>query len=608
MTSLCKYFFGGLLLALALLLAPPALAQTTATPGWGWVRVLNDRSSSDIDNKNETAGMGRDAAGNLYVAGGFVGTLTVGNLAATTSNSDGFLAKYDPAGALVWVHALRSTGTDATLQLLVLPNGTCILAGYYGRVTGDNLSFADFNSPVALAGPVQVGLSPDGLGKYNGLPFVAAVDAAGTLAWATCPTPTSSIGYQPDYSPAQELAVDSQGNVYLSASAFRPLLLNGTTYPVSGYSDAVLLKLAAGTGQVQWMRQAGAAGATVSGLDVRVDQADNVYWLVSNDKPFTFNGASVGTGSYSTLIKLAGATNQVQWVKGDLLQLGSYKLAGANISGFDSATGVLYLSVASSGQPITYVGASAPVPVATGPGALTYCLARCEPTGQISWVKPLVVNTPTNPNSVVSLRGPQMYPTATGFVLLTSTAAQGTTSFTGSAVTYPASEGDLVCVLHYNLATNQTEWVRTAGTLPYTLSSSRPRYGTYPINAAVDPAGNVYVAGMYYGPAQFGSINLATTRGLYYTFLAKLDQTVLATKAAAVVGRAWQPYPNPAIGTVHLGGLPPRAQVQLLDALGRPVRQTSAADLSLSGLAPGLYLLQVTNTAEPYQSQRLTVE
>ena len=59
---------------------------------------------------------------------------------------------------------------------------------------------------------------------------------------------------------------------------------------------------------------------------------------------------------------------------------------------------------------------------------------------------------------------------------------------------------------------------------------------------------------------------------------------------------------------MQLDGPPARTTVRVLDALGREVRSTQAPALDLTGLAPGLYLLQATGTTEPYQPQRLLVQ
>ena len=54
--------------------------------------------------------------------------------------------------------------------------------------------------------------------------------------------------------------------------------------------------------------------------------------------------------------------------------------------------------------------------------------------------------------------------------------------------------------------------------------------------------------------------------------------------------------------------------MRVYDAQGRLVRTllpttgTAGAPRTLSGLAPGLYLLQVANTQEAYRSQRLVMQ
>lgn len=133
--------------------------------------------------------------------------------------------------------------------------------------------------------------------------------------------------------------------------------------------------------------------------------------------------------------------------------------------------------------------------------------------------------------------------------------------------------------------------------------------------AAIDAVDNVYVTGTFSGTAQFGAITIGPASIIQpEIFLAKLDQAlVTAVKPAA--GQPWSVYPNPATGTVQLVGLPAPALVRVYDAQGRRVRELSAVSTvtatvprTLSGLAPGLYLLQVANTKEPYQSRRLVMQ
>ncbi|GAA4381643.1 S8/S53 family peptidase [Hymenobacter koreensis] len=79
---------------------------------------------------------------------------------------------------------------------------------------------------------------------------------------------------------------------------------------------------------------------------------------------------------------------------------------------------------------------------------------------------------------------------------------------------------------------------------------------------------------------------------------------VLPTRTMASTAAAWQVYPNPASTIVHVA--PPSTgvrltQARLLDTTGRLVKQWSGSSpltsLDVSGLAPGLYVLQLESAA-----------
>jgi len=80
-------------------------------------------------------------------------------------------------------------------------------------------------------------------------------------------------------------------------------------------------------------------------------------------------------------------------------------------------------------------------------------------------------------------------------------------------------------------------------------------------------------------------------------------QQALATAPAAAASPAWQLYPNPTSGRLHIilpPGLGP-ATVQVLDALGRPVASAAlpsgGGELNLASLARGLYLVRIVGTS-----------
>lgn len=585
---------------LTLVLSQGAAAQRA--PGWGWVTAFGETPFSPFLSHNSVAGVGHDAAGNLYLAGSYLGTPAIGGAATTNQGeTDVLLAKYTPAGQLVWLRTLQSTGTDVAARLVVEPSGRCTLAGSFGANGGGDLGFADFGTNFFLPGPARRGLpsfsGQAGTLTYGAIPFVAAVEADGSLSWAFCPSPTYGLL-------VNDLTRDRGGNVYLAATATEGLEINGQRYPKLGSSDAVLLKLDV-NGQSQWARRVGVVDKISGSSAVTTDGAGAVYWQLGNGGPVTIAQFTVTASSYCCLVKLL-PDNQVKWVKSKFFQSGNTELSTA-LLGFDSGTNALYLEFRGPGGEVVFPGLGSPILLPAT--KYTSCVARCDTSGRVNWVKPISYAT-YPPNATIGsmyVNLPKIYLDGNGFTLLTSTAIGGQTTFSGSAATYGPADGGLVCVLHFNTTTDQVEWTRVAGTPPGVIEA-----GTQAVQAATDPAGNVYVAGTYAGPAQFGSTALPYVSRDPRIFLAKLDQALTLAAKAATPSLSWSVYPNPATGTVQLTGLPAQAQVRVYDALGRQVSQLPASSTSsprtLAGLAPGLYLLQVSQTQVPYQSQRLLIQ
>lgn len=579
----------------------PFTSSAQQAPNWGWVNYFGETSYTDA-GENTVAGVGRDALGNLYIAGSYVGAPFVGGIPITTlGDAEAYLAKYAPSGNLLWVKTLHGTGADAVSSLVVEPNGRCTISGTFGfgrsggNPTFGNLSFSEFNSPQILPGPAQLGLPNYGTvaqPSFDSLPFLASIEPNGTLAWAVCPSPRYGLD-------GADLARDPQGNIYLSGTAEGGMNVNGVFYANYGTQDAVLWKFDA-AGQVQWVRQAGLVSKRLNAPAVKTDQAGAVYWMLSHTSSFVFDQYVLGNGSGSTIIKLS-ANNHVRWTKNNLVQANGQP-AYIQLVGIEAATGTLYGNVqGAGGSTLSFTGAGSPValPVAT---TYTQCIVQCDSAGQVNWVKPLIGMT-KQPAGIISYPTvEQLLPTSDGFVVLTGTMVNGQTTFTGSPTVYGVGQDGLICVLRYHTASGQIQWTRVGGAAYNQLyRSTRAEHMT------ADALGNVYVAGTYAMTSVFGATTLPATGNYPHIFFAKLDQSILPTKAA-VAGKPWRAYPNPARSVAQLEGLPLRTTVRVLDALGRVARTTQAATLDLSGLAPGLYLLQAIGTAEPYQPQRLLVE
>ena len=582
---------------LGLLLAPATPTRAQSAPGWGWAKTFGGATVTTNEDSRVTA-IQHDAADNLYVLGNFVGdnSFSASNYVVSAGESDVFLAKYTPAGALLWAQTLSSTGVDKAATLTVTLAGDCLITGTYGGLSGGDLTLP---SGTTLQGPQGYG-APTGSGNYGRFPFVARFSAQGVLQWAT--------RFMPSYDACVGTQVDSQGNVFLYATATGPLTIGGQTYPLIGRSDAFIIKMNAAR-QVQWVWQSGQPGMdTVGGLTL--DTVDNMYWSLANNlgAAITVDGQSFSPpGIYQSVLVKISKQNRVRWGYSSaafVTWVGMYPGNNIEILGFDKASCTfLFQTLRAANHTASFRGAN--FTITTPAGGNSSVVGRIDTSGNVIsaciWSQstsaatyvPDIKNLHFNAQGQVTVMG----------MLRDDFSVMGSPDvFTGSGNIF---------VTRFNLTTRTSPWTRVAQIDRYPIVGFEKIF-----TSSMDSQGNVYVAGNIINPAQFGAFTLTPSRNGYRSdgFVAKLDMTVLATKAATL-GRAWAVYPNPATGAVQLSGLPPLATVQVLDGQGRRVRevQTSATTgaeqrLPLTGLAVGLYTLLVMGTDEAYRPQRLTVE
>jgi hypothetical protein len=123
----------------------------------------------------------------------------------------------------------------------------------------------------------------------------------------------------------------------------------------------------------------------------------------------------------------------------------------------------------------------------------------------------------------------------------------------------------------------------------------------------LDGAGNIYTLGTFNLTATFAPLAVSTFAPSI--FIARLGNAPLATRTGRAL--ALGVFPAPAHDAVHLAGLPVGTRVQLLDALGRVARETTVsavAEVSVRGLAPGLYTLRATDAQGQHYAGRVAVE
>ncbi|MEO8180066.1 MAG: SBBP repeat-containing protein [Deltaproteobacteria bacterium] len=257
-----------------------------------WQRVLRipePTSRGSVSSSRVAA----DPAGNAFVTGYTLAEID----GSPHSSSDAFVAKYSPAGDLLWTRQLGTTGSDASASVSLDDAGNIYLAGdTSGALDGPARGFGDgFVAKYSSAGELewlrQIGTSePDAAlsvsAGTDGDVFVAGftrgslegsrsdVDAdawlmkyssAGELLW------THQLGSRRgDDELAADVSADTAGNVRLAGHSFGPL--EGDS---RGSADVFVAKLAA-NGELLWLRQRGGAGYDAAEA-VNADGDGNVY-------------------------------------------------------------------------------------------------------------------------------------------------------------------------------------------------------------------------------------------------------------------------------------------------------------------------------------------
>ena len=576
---------GLLALLLLLLAAPLARAQTPA-----WQEVL----ASGGTGYSEVLATATDAAGNVFIAGRFRGSITFGStqLASITSESDAFVAKRSAAtGQFVWARRVGGEGYDYVSALAVRGNEV-YLAGSYSS-SGIALGSTTLLNPYFSVF----------LDSYSG--FVAKLTDAGSssaFAWA--------VGYG-GYGGAAASGVALNGSsLYLTGTFGNP---NATFGPITlqnavarGSTDVFLAKLteAGSTASFVWATRMGGTDADES--TALVCNGSTIYLAGEFKSPTaTFGGTTLNLsnpyGLYpgdAFVVRLSdlGTAPRYDWVvQGGGSEVRATGLAtgpgGVYVAGWFNRTAGLFgsINVPSLGSIDGFVGK----------------IVDSGTAGTFAWVKGLG-GALTDEASAVAVQGSNVY--VGGY--FQGPATFGSTTATSQGHSSPRWGDIYVAKLVDAGPTAQLLWAQTAGGTAFNNVNALAVVGT-----------RVYAAGRVVPPVTFGTRTISgPTGGGEVSFLASFtDAASLATTPTAGPLAGSYLYPNPAhaTATVQLPAVPGAslATLTLCDALGRAVRTATVAlpaagqhhELSLAGLPAGLYALQV-QAGEARTTHRLVVE
>ena len=562
-----EYFFSlhraRLLVGLLFLLLLKGLTAQGQAPAWQTAMAVTSA---------EILATATGANGSIFISGYFDGTVSFGSTTLTSAGaSDAFIAKWNTtSNSFAWAQRAGGLGYDAAYAVAVAGTNVYI-AGSYAS------SQANFGS---------ISLNNNSNRPNSDNAFVAKLydgGSASSFVWAQ-----QAGGAENDAAVA--VAV-SGTNVYVTGKFSSSTALFGAvtlTSPSRFAANAFVAKLtdAGNTSSFIWAQQS-----------IGADQ-DRVQALAVNGASVYITGAflsaTVGFGT-TTLLN----TDPMRGTDGFIAKLTDAGSTGSFIWA-QQVRGTSYESISTlavSGTSL-YVGANygraanvlfGTLVMATGgnTGMFVAKLVDLGSTVSFIWTQQTAGGGILGGNVLV-YRSPNLYVTGSFIAPIINFGGTALTN-TGNADVFVAKLADLG-------SSSSFVWAQHAGGTGFDTPSSLAIIGS-----------GVFVGGSFNsGVMVFGTQLLANPLPVGYSgFLASLTDPTLTAAAAAQSSLSVALAPNPANATtsVTLPAMPgaATATLTLRDALGRTLRTETLPlppaglrhELGLTGLAPGIYALQV---------------
>jgi hypothetical protein len=298
-------------------------------------------------------GIGIDAQHNVYVTGEIEMVAKFSNTVSLTSagDNDGFLAKYDANGNVLWAKRFgNSASSDKGRAIAVTPSGNCYITGNFSSTT----SFG------------STSLSSSGSSDI----FIAKYDGNGNAIWAKKAGGSSQDrGYG--------IALDGSENVYVTGTFTSSAKFKNTTITNSGNNSTFIAKYNS-SGTFQWVKAAGDCCDTTQANSIAVDELGNAYIAGSFVTKAKFSGTTLtSNGLTDIFIAKYNSSGSFQWVKrvGGVDEEVAYGIAVDKNAHRVYVTGFVGASGTASSLPYSFSGYK------------DVWLASYTTDGSIKWVK-----------------------------------------------------------------------------------------------------------------------------------------------------------------------------------------------------------------------------
>lgn len=522
-------------------------------PTWNWAR------SGTGNGSVEGSTVATDASGNIYVSGYFTSNaVTIGPFTLQNNGlsfNDGFLAKYDPLGNVIWAQQFGGTNNDRGTSVTTDKDGNVYLTGY-------------FYSP-------KIGFGTDTLinaGNVGDI-FIVKFDGSGKILWAKR---EGGVGLEIPHS----IHVDSNNNILVTGRfSSNSITFGSTTLLQAGSMDVFLVKYNS-KGELLWAKGAG-GGSNDEGYCVKTDASGNIYVAGYFTQPSNFGTVKLTSeGIADMFLAKYDPDGIVLWAKnaggkGDDRATGLQTDAAGNcyLTGFYTNDSILFgqLEIPNDSLDNSFI-------------------ARYDTNGNVVWAKSIGGDCEAKD---LALFNNNIYVSG---------------QFNADTLKYGSSTLIVNGTTDFFLLNCDTN-----GNAKWAIKQTADgKSGESAISVATDNTGNVIITGFFSSePLTFGSTGLNSERG-FNMFTAKLGSVPTRTDDLSDAGE-FNIFPNPGNGqfTLQTDGIIHTVDVYSIS--GEKVysqsnlKQPLYTRINLSALSPGIYLIKANVEGKQY-SRKLIIQ